>query len=129
MKTVARSALRLPEARSSYAKRDRSVRSIDKCVVLGSILRPSFPGDEIDERRHAVMAGAFADDAVVLLDLHQGEVAERLFQHGAGIEVLDLAGSAGAVIELLGTVALHEEPPAGLQRLLDPVKDFRPQGG
>src|SRR5215216_1918893 len=82
---------------------------------------------KIDQGRHPVMSGALADHAVVLADLDDGEVTERLLQDRAGIEVLDLVGSASAVLELLRTIALHQDQPAGFQRLLHPAEHSRPQ--
>src|SRR5215475_10480123 len=88
---------------------------------------PLFAGDEIDKRRHAVVAGAFVDHTVVLGNFQRGEVAERLFQDGAGIEILDLVGPAGAVGQLLRAVALQDQPAARLERLPDAGKNFRTQ--
>src|SRR5215204_1677315 len=56
---------------------------------------------KIDQGRHPVMSGALADHAVVLADLEDGEVTERLLQDRAGIEVLDLGWTSGAIVELL----------------------------
>ena len=44
---------------------------------------------QIDQRRHAAMAGAFVDLGVVFADVERGEIAERCFQHLARVEVLE----------------------------------------
>ena len=71
------------------------------------------------------MAGTFADQAVVLPDLDGRKVAERLLQERARVEPLDLRRAAGAILELVGAVVLHEQQPAGPQRPPDAAKDLR----
>ena len=60
------------------------------------------------------MPGAFLDDAVVLLDIERSEIAERLFEHFARIEIFDLGRPTGFVLKLLRRVALQQEKPVWL---------------
>src|SRR5947209_866072 len=54
--------------------------------------------------------------APVFDDAHLAHVAARLLQHGARVELIDLLGSAGAVLQLLGRIALEDKEAARLQR-------------
>src|SRR4051794_22208142 len=69
-------------------------------------------GSEIDDRRHAAVRCAFVDLELLLPDLDVVEVAKRVLDHGAGVEILDQFRSAGAVLELLGCVSLNDDEPA-----------------
>ena len=51
---------------------------------------------------------------------------ECLLQQGARIQIADLLRPAGAVGDLLGAIALHEQEPARPERLLDAGEDARP---
>ena len=61
------------------------------------------------------------------VDLDRGEIRERLLQQFARVEVLDLGGAAGLVLELLGRIALDQQQPAGLERPLDVAEHPRAQ--
>ena len=50
------------------------------------------------------------------------KAAKRLFEHGAGVKVLDLLGAAGAVLQLLRRVALNDQQAAGFERTRNPTK-------
>src|SRR5262245_5968852 len=84
---------------------------------MGSRAWLLLPGNEIDHRRHAAVCAAFVHFALLLDDLHVAKSREGLFEHGAGVEVLDLARAARAVLQLLGRIALDDQEPAGFERL------------
>src|SRR6185503_15311095 len=71
------------------------------------------------------MAGALVDLDVILADIERGEIAERLLENFARVEILQDARTAGIVVELPGPVALEQQQPALLQRALDAGEDRR----
>ncbi len=62
------------------------------------------------------MRRAFVHLALFFRDLQIAKIAERLLQQRARIEMLELLRPAGAVIQLLGRIALQDEQAAGLER-------------
>src|ERR1700726_4612075 len=71
------------------------------------------------------MSATLADLAIVFIDLEARQVAKGLFEHRARIELGDVGGPAGLVRELLGSVALNENPPARSERALHAGKNPR----
>jgi hypothetical protein len=45
------------------------------------------------------MAATLVDDAVVFLDFHGSEIAERFFEQGSRIEIFNLGRSAGQLVD------------------------------
>ena len=102
--------------------RCRTIRSdIRRTIPLERL----FPPDQIDQRRHADMAAAFLDGAVVLGDFERSEIGERVLQQRAGIKPRRVGRPASFVFELFQAIALHQQKPAGLERRLDAGKDMR----
>src|SRR5689334_17810427 len=81
---------------------------------------------EIDQRRHADVAAALLQRAVVLVDLERGEIRELRVQQSARIELRDVLGPARRIGQLFGPVGLHEQQSARLERLLHAGEEARP---
>ena len=56
------------------------------------------------------------DLALFLHDCQVAEIAEGLFEHRARVKVFDLFRATGAVLQLLGRVALNDQQAPGLER-------------
>src|SRR5215470_19400462 len=72
---------------------------------------------QVDNSRHAAMRGPFVQLQLLFDNRQVVKSAERLLQHGTRVEILDLLRPAGAVLQLLGRVALDDQEPARLERL------------
>src|SRR3954470_24770305 len=73
---------------------------------------------KIDHRRHAPVRATFMQLDIFLDDGNVVKTAEGLHQHCAGVEILDLLGASGAVLQLLWRIALDDDPSAALERPL-----------
>src|ERR1700730_18279846 len=73
---------------------------------------------KIDHGRDAGMGGALVHLHVLLGNMNIVKIAERLLQHGARIEVFDLFGPSGSIFQLFWPIALNDQKPARLERVL-----------
>src|SRR5215475_464098 len=111
MRASRRMAVGMAEQWPSVETR-RSSDEVVGCFIAGHI---GFSPDQIDQRRHADMAGPFAGHAVVLGNLQFAETVELLLQQRARVEIFHQRWPSGLVIQLLGPITLDQQECARLE--------------
>src|SRR5262245_62801359 len=116
----------MTEGRLQGSRRLLDVDAIDANAREAGRKLQRLPRRQPDDRRHAGVPRTFLQFTLFLDDANVGEVAEGALQNFARVELLDLLGSTGAVLELPWCIALHDQQPAALERAPHACPFLRP---